>query len=379
VGIFEDKECGEALQSGCSLCIGELLKRVATRALPILPRLMAVCGERLNASSLAVMISVVESLPNFVGPYVGGLLKVEGLLGLGGVHSGGNEKKEGEVMEVEEGVIEGLNAKLLRKIAGDVKIRILLEHYLGVVEMCVEKDAWRELGTAFQVFGLAVGGATRAELASFVLVITDGLLKAYDGVVGGAGGASGETEQLLLASINEFLVAVVMKGNEKQLKKIWTKIVIWNEQDEEDRMEKNIVTWSAASILSKELRGIFLGCMNLSFAEGVSILDKGVNFGKKKSDKKRGRKNARGGGVGGGVGGGGDGRGEKLVRVVLEAMTNCFRSDAEVSASASASESASVHLNVMWNRNLPYSFHFARRRREEIGSRTTRRAGISTR
>jgi len=297
----------EQLQAVCSLCIGELLRRLGLRALPSLSKLMeTVLDGELQRSAVMVLLSVSDNLGNFLGPYLKRLISADVLFDDG--NDGGHYDGDGDDGDVEmnkNSENDSISARLLVSLAKNVKTRILLEHYAGTIKTMIQQKCYRSLAKCLKFFQMAIDYSTRADLTPFINNVAEGLFSAYDGVV------EDENEDLLV-TVNAAFLSVVMKGSEKQLKKLFAKLHFWSEEDKSEY--KSYVFWSASCELSRELRGIFLGCLSVCFDEGVSLL----NAGRKRLGDSNGKKRKRAGQTE-----------TKYLRVLLNTLTHCFRSDGE--------------------------------------------------
>jgi U3 small nucleolar RNA-associated protein 10 len=278
-----------AVVCSAALCASTLVRVLKARSLPLLPNLieplLAVLSSinfalsrnpshwsatdrgqavLLQLSILSALLAIADSLPQFLGAYLGRLLSPSVLLSL----SLRSESSEHQVAV--NSTTTQLEAVLSRKIPA----RQLIPSLCKLVPECKRNG---ELQALLAMLKESVQQAPRSELPSLRSWILWALTLAYEFRGGGGGGGDDDESVDLVDEANGVLLAVVMKLSESQLRPLYVKLREWrgdvvSEPEDEDVALKRRAFWSLSAVLSTELRGIFLPCLSTAVSDSVNDL-----------------------------------------------------------------------------------------------------------
>lgn len=279
--------------SSAALCAASLITLLKAKALTVLPTLVKPLIKLLTAvnacdattikdkdsqdsitqsirliqlSTLRCLVAVSDHIPQFLIPYVDGLLTVHGLPStrLRGI---GSE---------EELAVNGMANRLDNSLASGPPVRQLIPILSKSTAKCLKMSSegepiWQESLIIFKILKLCIEKATRSDLGPLAGKIISSLVQAY------AFDCDMSTRIELIDVANETLLAMVMKLSEAQLRPLYAKLRDWRgdlnaSQADGAAARRRNAFWSLSAAMSKELRSIFLPCMNSVVGDVVEEL-----------------------------------------------------------------------------------------------------------
>ena len=210
----------------------------------------------IQLSILRVLIAIADSLPQFLGPYLGRLLSPSALLSL----SLRSESSEHQL------AVKSSTAQLEVVLSQKIPVRQLVPSLCKMVPACKRSG---EVQTLLAMLKESVKQAPRSELPSLQSCIVKALTLAYE-----FRGSCDEESVDLMDGANGVLLAMVMKLSESELRPLYAKLREWRGDvvSEGDVALKRWAFWSLSAILSTELRGIFLPCLGTVLSDSVDDL-----------------------------------------------------------------------------------------------------------
>lgn len=255
----------------------------------------------LQKSLLRSLLIITESLSNFLGPYLKRMFSPSCL------PSVSLTKNDDSTDTTSSSSLKQLSEELNKTIAAKVPIRLLapvlgqhLSAYSGNNKNNLEekKKNWREAGSILFVLSQSIQNSSRSELSSLVGVIVNALMSMYSWDIG----TNKEDYYNWLQSLNQCFMSLIMKLSEAQLRPIYAQFREWRGEIESapsstttvvdrDAVIKRHAFWSLSTVLSKNLKGIFLPCFSTVVLDVVKELELAVfylvDFSSKKGSKRR--------------------------------------------------------------------------------------------
>lgn len=220
----------------------------------------------IQLSALRALVAVADHIPQFLPPYIAGILTVHGL------PSQFLRNTESE----EELAVSSMADRLERAIASGVAARQLIPILSKSTATCLTTNSqgvkiWKESLVVFKILKLSIEKATRKDLGPMAGKILSSLVQAY------AFDCDELTRTELISVANDTLLAMVMKLSEAQLRLLYAKLREWRgdidtSQSDEASTRRRISFWSLSAAISRELRSIFLPCMSTVVCDIVKEL-----------------------------------------------------------------------------------------------------------
>ena len=258
------------LVSTTALVAGTLISTLKARSLPVLPQLIQslllalkhvnlLTLERENHISTAILrhmqksvlrcfITIIDVLPQFIGPYLRLILSSDACFSM---------SYRGKIND--DPAFSTLVSKFDKTVSTRVPSRLLVPTACEIVSISLQDkiDAWSEAKAALGIIDQCISSAPRADIPSVILKVIGAMMSAYS-----FQGEEGRHE--LLHSANSVLLSLVMKLSEAQLRPLYARLREWRGdiKDTEISSIRRYSFWSMTSLLTRELKGIFLPCMS---------------------------------------------------------------------------------------------------------------------
>ena len=263
-----DAQC--QLLSSISLCLSTLVTTLKARCLPQLPNIIkplvhslksvnlllegsneqaTSSGELLQLSILKTLKAIVETMPQFILPYLQ-LIMSKNALPSKALRQGDNSVK---IIAIEVETV----------LATKVQVRQLIPALSQSLSTNLQSDTavqWEEVCSIINVMNIVVESSQRSDLSPVIGKIFNGLVIAYGYE------EDDNSRPHMLQGANKCLLSLVMKMSEAQLRPLYAQLREWRGGIEDGT--KQLVTstrrhafWSLSAELSKSLRSIFLPCL----------------------------------------------------------------------------------------------------------------------
>ena len=287
------------LLSTAALCASTLIGVLQARCLALLPKLvkpiifaLSSINESLDkrdsttdiirhyksakTSQLALLrtlVSVVATLPQFAVPYLGVLFSPTALPSRS-LRQGDSE---------EDSVVRDMADRLDRALATKTPARQLIPIASQAVGNCLGKKGsgdWQEAKALLFILKTSVESTVHSELSPSIGKLLNALLLSFDYDSSDCG------QRELLSSVNQTLLALVMKISEAQLRPLYARIREWRGELELFDADGHSVAsatrryafWSMSALFSKELRSIFLPCLSSVLIDAIKELEMASSF-----------------------------------------------------------------------------------------------------
>jgi hypothetical protein len=281
------------VMSSAALCAASLITLLKAKCLTMLPKLVkpliklltvanahvTECNNKeivndstgqsvklIQLSALRALVAVADHIPQFLTPYIAGLMTVNGLP---------SQCLRGTESE-EEIAVNNMADRLDRSIASGAAARQLIPILSKATSICLKSSSqgeriWKESLVIFKILKLSIEKATRSDLGPMAGKIISSLVQAY------AFDCDIPTRIELINVANDTLLAMVMKLSEAQLRPLYTKLREWRgdldtSQADGAAARRRNAFWSLSAAMSKELRSIFLPCMSTVVGDIVKEL-----------------------------------------------------------------------------------------------------------
>ena len=291
-----DEDATRRLLSSAALAAATLISILKVRCLPFLPKIIRPLLSALSSVNKSTVkddldklsndyaainilrravvrcfVAIVETLPQFLGPYLGAILSPGTLLSQSIRESAGSDSSMAALLKRFD---EGLATK--------VPIRLLLPEASEVVTRCLDEDGvegtvyWRETIAVLGIITISIRSCSRADLSSIIVKVIGVAMSSF-----GYSKLDGRFE--LLDAANKALLSLVMKMSEAQLRSLYSRLREWRgdlvkDEDDNGSSIRRFAFWSMTSVLCKELRGIFLPCMSSVLTDIVQELVGGCSL-----------------------------------------------------------------------------------------------------
>ena len=260
------------LFGSASLCCGALVRVVQARALPFLPKIMNPLFKQLSEINernrgalsnedvivqeavLRTLYSVVQTIPQFVTPYLPSFLSTSGFL------SPSIRSHDSLLLLTLKNVDEAL--------ATHVAPRHFVPAASSAMSTCVAMTSKLSLLSMLQS---SVENAPNKTAVALVKPVFGAITAVFD--------HEGTFEERLLMTEkgSDLLHVLVLKLSEVQLRRLFTSLREWrgnlNEETPQAGAAKRLSYWIACSKLSATLKSIFLPCLSLTFDDAVAELE----------------------------------------------------------------------------------------------------------
>eukprot|EP00816_Leptocylindrus_hargravesii_P010537 CAMPEP_0196803146 /NCGR_PEP_ID=MMETSP1362-20130617/2559_1 /TAXON_ID=163516 /ORGANISM="Leptocylindrus danicus, Strain CCMP1856" /LENGTH=918 /DNA_ID=CAMNT_0042174591 /DNA_START=17 /DNA_END=2769 /DNA_ORIENTATION=- len=304
-----DEDAMRQLLSSAALSAATLISILKVRCLPFLPKLIkpllsALCFANKSSTKddvdhaainilyraiVRCFVAIVETLPQFLSPYLDAILSPDTLLS----------------QAIRECVKDDSNMAALIKrfdegLATKVPPRLLLPAASEVVTRCLDDNGnnegnvyWREAIAVIGIITISIRSCSRTDLPSVIVKVMSVAMSSFS-----YSKLDGRFE--LLDAANKALLSLVMKMSEAQLRPLYSRLREWRgdlvkDEDDNESSIRRFSFWSMTAVLCKELRGIFLPCMSSVVGDIVQELELAVSkfctdsSGRMKSARKRRR------------------------------------------------------------------------------------------
>ena len=267
--------------SSASLCISTLVVLLKARCLPYLPNLvnslllsLPSVNEWLDSHSrsqsgnsiyqsvkylqlsiVRALVAVVESLPQFVVPYLDVLLSPQAL--------------SSPIMRQDNVEENNMVKEMLVRFDTAVTlcpVRQLIPSLSKITINSLNKPKGRSSGfidasCAFNIMQNAIKESSSDELGPVIGKVINAAIHVYDFE------CTRNDRMTLLASANETMLSLVMKISEMQLRPLFAKLKDWRGELKTLRSENTSSLrrdsfWSLTAVMSRELRSLFLPCIS---------------------------------------------------------------------------------------------------------------------
>jgi len=274
------------LISSLALCTTTLIRVVGAPCLPFLPKLMKPLfallsssnsqlasgsgseGEtrlRYRISQLSIMralVAVIETVPQFVPPFLPDLLSTVTL------------SESLRVIEKDSSVsVSEIAQRFDAALATRVAPRLLIPAAAKALQVCGNPGEMRVL---IAILKSSTEQASSSNIASQRNALVSSVTRAleYDG--------SWEERSPVMNAACDLLDAVVLKLSEVQLRRVFDSIMSWRGEldpnDPEQAATRRIAFWTVTERLSKELRSLFLPCVTVVVDDMITELKLGITM-----------------------------------------------------------------------------------------------------
>jgi len=222
----------------------------------------------LQLAILRTMVSVAETLPQFLVPYLDMILSPNTLPSSMLRHDHNEDAVSVKMMAT----------RFDKALSTRSPCRQLVPALSKAIAKCFvkqETSKWKESLSLLIILKASVENASQSDLGPVIGKIVKSLIQVYEFH------EDDTARSLLLDSANDVLLALVMKLSEVQLRPIYTKLRDWRGEISADSERaaflKRHAFWSLSAALSRELRSIFLPCMSAVAPDIVSELEHAVS------------------------------------------------------------------------------------------------------
>jgi BP28CT (NUC211) domain len=278
------------LISTAALCVATLVRIAEARCLSILPKLMTTLMTFLDMSNscllsdalvddahavgrhqtvqlsmLRCLMAIIETVPQFLPPYLTNLLTGSRLLSP--AFRAKTKRKSGTIPVAE--TMERLCAALSTKVA----TRLLVPAVLQALQKCSQSD---EIITLMSILYTSTSDASSSSVVSQKDVLLNAITTTLD-----FEGAGDDRLRLVNVACNLFVV-MILKLSEVQLRRLYESLRDWRGDivlaDPQLNAVRRFGFWTLSAHLSQELRSIFLPCLDLASDDFVTELTIAVNM-----------------------------------------------------------------------------------------------------
>ena len=270
------------LVCSASLCVATTIRICGPRALPALPKLMGpmICilsaantflGSRddkgvdesqaklMQLSILRSLISISETLPQFLSPYLDSLFDPL-VVPSGSLRSGTDDQSVAVKIACDR--LDGI-------LASRVPARQLIPAISGAI--VISKHAV-EIQVLLSILIASIKESKGAELGGQVGV----LLKAATFVFDKSADSPDDERESLANASNELLLSLILKLSEVQLRSLYARLREWrgdiDKNDPTVSASQRVNFWRFSSCLGKQLKSIYLPCLSTVFSDSVDEL-----------------------------------------------------------------------------------------------------------
>jgi hypothetical protein len=262
-----------------SLCSATVVRVCGPQCLPVLPMLMkllvlSICSSNsfvsvsqggtaesrsqarmVQLSVLRSLVAVADTLPQFLGPYLDGLLSPSAL-----PSEGLRSEDVGQ-----EFAVKATADRLEEILSTRVPARQLIPAASKALIQSTQVDGVRSL---LATLNSSVKASSTVSVASQRSHVLQAATFAYEF-------AASDTAELM-NDANELLLSLILKLSEVQLREVYGKLRDWrgnmNKSNPQNMALRRFAFWRISALLGKELRSIFLPCLTTVFADAIDEL-----------------------------------------------------------------------------------------------------------
>jgi len=278
-----DDDVSTQVVCSVALCASTLVRVLKAKCLPLLNNLVGPLLESLASANtlladsvsnqdmlksckmiqlsiIRTITAIADTLPQFLVPYLGQLLSPLGLPSPS-LHLHEAEQDEN---------VKAAAVRLEEILSKRTPARQLIPAVCKASVACRGKCA--ESSTLLAILKMSIQSSSRAELATLRSWVLKTVVSAYEYE------GKEEEQQMLFAAANQMMLSLVLKLSEAQLRPLYSKLREWKSAIvRSNTNSRRLAFWSLSSVLSKELRVIFLPCLTTVVTDAVEELELAVS------------------------------------------------------------------------------------------------------
>ena len=221
----------------------------------------------LQLAILRTMVSVAETLPQFLLPYLDRILSPNALPSI----------MLRQDVDDDSAAVKMMAERFDRALSDRTPCRQLIPALNKAMAKCLNEGVvgpkkWREGLSILSILKGSIKNASRSDLGPVISKVLNTLIQVY------GFDENNDARSQLINSANDVLLSLVLKLSEAQLRPMYAKLRDWRgeikhleESDEATALRRNAF-WSLSAALSKQLKSIFLPCVGTVVPDMISEL-----------------------------------------------------------------------------------------------------------